>query len=160
MLEDIEVDDSTQKAYICPNPGSNANLASKKQRLIFVNIDRNDSYSILDAGKICDLMVVVMSCKHTNVKNLKQDPFIHAKAIDEVGYKALSLIRSQGMVSLVGCLQHLEMQSTSKHGEIKRLFKLFFESEFTSKYKFMHINASNETTLYNDSNALLRQIAV
>ena len=103
-MEELDGEDDIQKTYICPNPGSNANMASKKQRLIFLNIDRNNAYSILDAGKVIDLMVVVMSCKNTNVKDIKKDPFAHANAIDEVGYKALSLIRSQGMVSLIGVL--------------------------------------------------------
>ena len=35
-----------------------------------------------------------------------------------------------------------------------------FTSEFTDKYKFMMLNAVNDTHLKQDSNALLRQIAV
>jgi len=91
LMEEIEED---LKAYICPNPGSAANLASKKQRLIFINVDRNDPYSIMDAGKVIDLMVVIMSCKNANVVKLKDDPYEQSNAIDEIGYKALSLIRS------------------------------------------------------------------
>jgi hypothetical protein len=42
--EDVkgEGDDSQFKAYVCPNPGSSTNLGSKKQRLMFMEIDRND----------------------------------------------------------------------------------------------------------------------
>ncbi len=42
--EDVkgDADDSQFKAYVCPNPGSSTNLGSKKQRLIFMEIDRND----------------------------------------------------------------------------------------------------------------------
>lgn len=72
LMEEIEED---LKAYICPNPGSAANLASKKQRLIFINVDRNDPYSIMDAGKVIDLMVVILSCKNANVVKLKDDPY-------------------------------------------------------------------------------------
>lgn len=48
----------------------------------------------MDIAKIADIVVVTMSCKNTNVNGIKQDPFEHAKAIDEIGYRALSLIRS------------------------------------------------------------------
>lgn len=54
------------KAYICPNAGSSSNLVAKKQRLIFVEINREDVYSILDIGKVADLVLMVMSCKETN----------------------------------------------------------------------------------------------
>jgi len=91
LMEEIEED---LKAYVCPNPGSAANLASKKQRLIFINIDRNDPYSVMDAGKVVDLMVVIMSCKNANVVKLRDDPYEQSNAIDEIGYKNLSLIRS------------------------------------------------------------------
>ena len=69
----MEADDhqSQFKAYLCPNPGSNANMASKKQRLIFLEVNRDDPYSVLDVGKVCDLVVVVMSCKKTNVTGVK-----------------------------------------------------------------------------------------
>lgn len=54
------------KPYICPNAGSSNNLSSKKQRLIFMEIDRNDIYSVLDVGKVADLVLMVMSCKGTD----------------------------------------------------------------------------------------------
>jgi len=135
-------------------------MASKKQRLIFLEMDRNDPYSVMDIAKIADIVVVALSCKKTNVNGIKQDPFEHAKAIDELGYRALSLIRSQGMPSLIGVLQHLEFVSSSKHSYVKKLFQRIFESEFTEKYKFMPLNKSSEVIQNTDSNALLRQIAV
>ncbi len=62
--------------------------------MIFLEIDRNDVYSVLDVGKISDLIIMVMSCKNTKESNLKIDPDAHSDAIDEVGYKALALLRS------------------------------------------------------------------
>lgn len=59
------------QAFMCPNPGSNSNMASKKQRLIFLEMNRQDPYSILDISKIIDLVIVVMSCKSTNVAGVK-----------------------------------------------------------------------------------------
>jgi len=64
-------------------------MSSKKQRLVFLEINRDDPYSVLDISKVVDLVIVVMSCRKTNVTGVKQDPFEHGKAIDETGYRAL-----------------------------------------------------------------------
>jgi hypothetical protein len=59
------------KAYLCPNPGASSNMASRKQRLIFLEINRNDPYSIMDVAKVADMVIVVMSCRKTNVAGVK-----------------------------------------------------------------------------------------
>lgn len=114
LMEEEEVLGTQFKAYLCPNPSSSTNMSSRRQRLVFMQIDRNDPYSVMDVCKVADLVVTVMSCKQTKVGSLKQDPFEHSKAIDQIGYRALHLVRSQGMPSLVGVLQHLEHISSSK----------------------------------------------
>jgi hypothetical protein len=81
------------------------------------------------------------------------DPDQYSGAIDEQGYKALGLLRSQGMVSLIGVLQHLEFASSKKQPQIKKLFNRYFESEFTDKHRFMTVNALHCDS---DVNALLR----
>ena len=159
-MEDDEAESTQFKAYVCPNPSSNSNLSSRKQRLLFLEINRDDPYSVMDTCKVADLLICVMSCKNTNVSGVKQDPFAHSKAIDEVGYRALSLVRSQGMPSLVGVLQHVEAVGSSKQSYVKKLFQRIFVSEFTDKYKFMCLNSVTDTQISNDSGALLRQIAV
>ena len=160
LMEEEEAFGTQFKAYLCPNPASSTNMSSRKQRLIFLQIDRNDPYSILDVCKIADLVIGVMSCRYTQVGGLKQDPFEHAKAIDEIGYRALHLVRSQGMPSLIGVLQHVEYISSSKQSQVKKLFQRMFTSEFTDKYKFMMLNNVNDNQNASDSNAVLRQIAV
>jgi len=87
---------------------------------------------VLEIGKIADLILVVMSCADCDVKGLKQDPDKYAHAIDEAGYKALGMLRSQGLPSLIGVLQHLEKVSSKKQPQIKKLFQRYFESEFTN----------------------------
>jgi len=62
--------------------------------LIFLEIDRNDVYSVLDIGKVADLILVVMSSKNADEGQLKVDPDQYSGAIDEQGYKALGLLRS------------------------------------------------------------------
>lgn len=89
---------------MCPNPGSSTNLGSKRQRLIFLEINRDDDQAVLEVGKIADLVLVVMSCADSEVKGLKVDPVQFSHAIDETGYKALSLLRSQGLPALIGVL--------------------------------------------------------
>lgn len=61
------------------------------------------------------------------------------------------------MVSMIGVLQHLELASSKRQPQIKRLFMRYFTSEFTDKHKLMTVNSLNEKT---DINALLRAIAV
>ena len=67
LMEEEEALGTQFKAYPCPNPSSSTNFATRKQRLIFKKIDRNDPYSILDICKVADIVVAVMSCKNTNV---------------------------------------------------------------------------------------------
>lgn len=79
---------------MCPNPGSSTNMGSKKQRLMFLEIDRENDYSVLEVGKVADIILVVMSCAESDIKGVKIDPDRYANAIDEAGYKALGLLRS------------------------------------------------------------------
>ena len=79
---------------MCPNAGASSNMSSRKYRLIFQEIDRTDVYSVLDTAKLVDLILVVMSCKETNSSKIRDDPDNFSGAIDEQGYKALSLLRS------------------------------------------------------------------
>lgn len=72
----------------------------------------------------------------------------------------MQLIRTQGMPTMIGVLQHLEEISSSKHSYVKKLFQRIFESEFTDKFKFHTLNRVTESVLTSDANALLRQIAV
>lgn len=69
---------------------------------------------MLEAGKVADIILVVMSCKEAETTGLKTDPDRFAHAIDEVGYRALSLLRSQGIPGLIGVLQHIEKVPSKK----------------------------------------------
>lgn len=57
-------------------------------------MNREDPVSVLEIGKIADIVLVVMSCKEVDTKGLKIDPDKYSHAIDETGYKALGLLRS------------------------------------------------------------------
>ena len=75
LMEEEEAFGSQFKAYLCPNPGASSNMSSKKQRLIFMEINRNEPYQVLDVGKVADIVLMVFSCKKTNVSSVKADPF-------------------------------------------------------------------------------------
>lgn len=113
-MEDDEAHGSQFSAYLCPNPGSSTNMGAKRQRLIFQEIDRNDVYSALDVAKSADIVLVVMSARACNVGGISRDPYAESNAIDETGYKTLHLLRSQGIPSLIGVLQHIEGVSSSR----------------------------------------------
>ena len=98
-----------------------------------------------------------MSSQQADESNLKVDPDKYSGAIDEQGYKALALLRSQGTVTLVGVLQHIECVSSKRQPQIKALFLRYFQSEFTDRHKFMCVNKYSVDA---DVNALLRQMAV
>lgn len=114
-------------------------------------------YSVLDVGKVADMVLMVMSSQQADESNLKVDPDKYAGAIDEQGYRALALLRSQGTVTLIGVLQHIECVSSKRQPQIKALFLRYFQSEFTDRHKFMCVNKYSVDA---DINALLRQMAV
>lgn len=120
--------DSEFKAYICPNAGASG--IAKKQRLIFRVIDREDVYSVLDVGKVADIVLMVMSCKNTDETSLNNPDKLKHEPIDEKGYEALNLLRSQATMSLVGVLQHIECISSKRQPQVKKLFLRYFFSEF------------------------------
>jgi pre-rRNA-processing protein TSR1 len=63
-----------------------------KQNLHFVFAENNFE-SILDACKVADVILPVLSCRGTNMDGLTLDPQKNASAFDELGYKVLSALR-------------------------------------------------------------------
>lgn len=59
---------------------------------------------MLEVGKVVDTILVVMSCSEVETNGLKINPDKYSHAIDETGYKALGLLRSQGLPGLIGVL--------------------------------------------------------
>ena len=58
--------DGEMQAYIIPNAGATANMNSKKQRVIFRAINREDVYDVLDVAKVADLVLITMSCANVD----------------------------------------------------------------------------------------------
>jgi hypothetical protein len=48
-----------------------------------MEINRDDVYSVLDVGKVADIILMVMSAAEVNESQLKVDPDASSHAIDE-----------------------------------------------------------------------------
>jgi len=139
---------NTFSAVPCPQeclsgiPGIGQN-----QHFIFIPSTRND-YAVMDITKVADIICLVMSCKGTDHLNIKLDPDKYCKAIDDLGYKHINMLRAQGLPEVVGILQHLEEVPAKRQNLIKKFFQRYFESEFSQKDKFFTFNKKEEGTNY------------
>ena len=154
--DDMKTDDgNSMKAYIVE---SGANLGIKRQRMIFQTVKR-DPYSVLDIAKVADIMIFTFSCEEAKVDKVKDDPDEFANAIDETGYKILSLLRVQGVPPSIGVLQHIEKINPKKRNMIKKLFQRYFVSEFSDEYKFHVIDGTSEGLLDSSYKNLVRIVS-
>jgi pre-rRNA-processing protein TSR1 len=151
--DEMQTEDSDPlRAYAAVSGG---NLGFKNQRLMF-HICERDIYSILDISKVADIILFSISCKNAEVEKVKDDPDMHANAIDETGYKILSALRTQGIPPSIGILEHIESIPIKKRNQIKKLFHRYFVSEFSDDYKFHTIDGSTEGLLDSSYKNLIR----
>jgi len=136
-------------AVLCPSEcSSGIPGASQGQKFIFIACPRND-YAIMDAAKVADIMCVVMSSKGTDCTKVKLDPDKYCRAIDDLGYKHINMLRAQGLTNVIGVLQHLEEIPAKKQNLIKKFFQRYFESEFDGSDKFFVANKKEDPLNYN-----------
>jgi pre-rRNA-processing protein TSR1 len=112
-----------------------------KERISLIKTSR-DVYSILDACKVADVILFVASCKKTEFNKWKTDPDKYSNAIDEFGYKILSMIRAQGMPQHVCIMQDVDVIPHKHKSDIKKLFARYFESELKPD-KIFNVEGSN-----------------
>lgn len=105
---------------------------------VFVNVIPRNEMAVLDWGKIVDVIVAVFSCGHLDTSKAKLDPGTCC-AFDEMGYKILSLLRTQGIPPVLGVIQNLESNPAKKQKDIKKLFNRYYESEFPNSSKLSNI---------------------
>lgn len=72
----------------------------------------------MDYCKIADIVGIVLSCKNVEQSSVLLDPFEHARAYDELGYAMLTCMRTQGLPTVVGILQDLELIQTGKQAAV------------------------------------------
>lgn len=95
--------------------------------VVFVKVGR-DELSVLDYGKIVDCFLHVFNCANADLKKAKIDPST-CSAYDEIGYKLLSALKSQGFPPALGVLQGLDSISPKRQKEVKKLYNRYFLSE-------------------------------
>ena len=84
-----------------------------------------------------------MSCRGTDYLNMNLNPDKYCNAIDELGYKHISMLRTQGIPEVVGVLQHLDELPEKKQNMVKKFFQRYFEGEFDPKEKFFVLNKND-----------------
>ena len=72
----------------------------------------------MDCCKVADIVCIVLSCKDVEQATVLLDPFEHAKAFDEFGYHMLTCMRAQGLPTVVGVLQDLELVNAGKQASV------------------------------------------
>jgi pre-rRNA-processing protein TSR1 len=121
------------------------NLFKGKERISLISTKR-DIYSILDACKVADMIVFVSSCKQTEYTKWKTDPDKYAHAIDEFGYKILSILRAQGLPQHISVMQDTDVIPQKYKSDIKKLFSRYFESELKPDKIFNVVGSGEKNT--------------
>jgi pre-rRNA-processing protein TSR1 len=122
-----------------------------KSKIQFIAPSRDIS-QLIDLAKCADIICPVLSCKSTNTQGMNLDPFIEGKAFDDIGYTILNMLRSFGVPTTVGVIQHLEVHPQKQHDKITRLFKRFLTSELGEEERVLAVSNPN------DLNKLIRTI--
>jgi pyruvate dehydrogenase E1 component beta subunit/pre-rRNA-processing protein TSR1 len=60
----------------------------------------------MDFAKVADIVCPILSCSACEVDKVNLDPYTHANAFDEFGYRMLSCLRAQGLPASMCLLQH------------------------------------------------------
>jgi len=118
----------------------------KNENYIILTCPRNTEI-FLDYCKVADIVCVIQSCKEAEQSTLLLDPFEHAKAFDELGYQMLTCLRAQGLPTVVGVLQDLELINVNKQNQVKKIYQRFFESELGEE-KFISLNNNDAKTYF------------
>ena len=105
-----------------------SNKTYLKSKIQFIAPSREIG-QLMDLAKCADIICPVLSCKSTNTQGMNLDPHVSGKAFDEAGYTILNRLRSFGVPTTVGIIQHLEVHASKHHDKLTRLFKRFLASE-------------------------------
>lgn len=128
-----------------------SNKTYLKSKIQFIAPSR-DIKQLIDLAKCADIICPVLSCKSTNTKGMNLDPYLQGKAFDDTGYTILNMLRSFGVPTTVGIIQHLDTHHQKHHDKITRLFKRFLNSELGEEEKIVTVSNPN------DLNKLIRTI--
>ncbi|KJP86928.1 hypothetical protein AK88_03437 [Plasmodium fragile] len=102
----------------------------KKRSLVIYDIPR-DIYGIIDGTKCADIVLCIF-----------KDGAIENSSFDELGYNLLSLLKLQGVPSVIGVGYNTD--ESSKHSQ--KFVTRYFNSEFTQHDKIFFINSNSGGT--------------
>ncbi|EUD69403.1 hypothetical protein C922_00266 [Plasmodium inui San Antonio 1] len=102
----------------------------KKRSLVIYDVPR-DIYGIIDGTKCADIVLCIF-----------KDGAIENSAFDELGYNLLSLLKIQGVPSVIGV--GYNTNESSKYSE--KFVTRYFNSEFTQHDKIFFINSNGGST--------------
>ncbi|CRG94714.1 ribosome biogenesis protein TSR1, putative [Plasmodium gallinaceum] len=110
----------------------------KKRSLVIYDVPR-DIYGIIDGTKCADLILCIF-----------KDASIQNSAFDELGYELLSILKTQGVPSVIG----IGYNTSECNKNSQRYVMRYFNSEFTLDDKIFFINRNNKDydflKLYNE----------
>lgn len=100
-----------------------------KEKYILIPCPRNEDI-FLDFCKVADILLTVTTVEHIDLLNLNKNPSDSLNAIDDVGHKAISYMRSQGHLNSVSCVVGLEHLNKKKMKDVKFYFRRLLEEDF------------------------------
>ena len=83
-----------------------SNKTFLKSKIQFIAPSR-DIPQLMDLAKCADIICPVLSCKSTNTQGMNLDPHESGRAFDDVGYTILNMLRTFGVPTTVGVIQHV-----------------------------------------------------
>jgi len=140
-------------------------------RVTFIRAER-DLLSVLDVAKVCDVLCFVLPLKAWGSNNDDEQEMLDESsggkrrkrptskegilqfyledAVDELGRKFISAVKAQGLPSVVGILQNLEMIPQKHRSAVKKHASNFFSEEFCGDAKLVVDDVSTEAMKENE----------
>ena len=130
----------SQQVYTFSNTPSKTKL-----RFQTMTPPREDSIGVLDAVKAADMVVVVLPVLSSGTKGISA---YFDDSVDAVGRKLITMIKAQGMPSVVGVVQGLGLVPKKYRSQVKKNAFTFFTEEFGTHVKCVEdVNAVKGTQL-------------
>ncbi|ETW46443.1 hypothetical protein PFMALIP_05349 [Plasmodium falciparum MaliPS096_E11] len=134
---DEHIDIDNIKLYDIYTIHSNDKKKKKRKSFVVYDIPR-DIYGIIDGTKCADVVLCLF-----------KDGSIENSCFDELGYKLLSVLKIQGVPSIIGIGYNTNMSNKGSHKFVMR----YFNSEFTMDDKIFFISENKNSDfqkLYNE----------
>ena len=125
-------DRSPHEAKTSPGFVSTMYTERFRQRFTILTPPANDTVAVLDAAKVCDVLVVVIEASSDATS-----------FTSNVGIDTLCCLRAQGLPSVVGVQTNLTTIPAKQRSNAKKLGLRFFETELGTNSKVIEVESSN-----------------